>query len=141
MQSKEAKNLSKRVTRNIGELAMAFKDKGAPDKRKATNKDECYNYHKFGHFGRDCFLPNRRLNKTTQQLQSRRRRRESRRNRAQCRDRSGGQSDTPYQAYQTSKNKTRYENNSDSKPFAPRPVKTAFMVKEQRDNLGLQRPF
>ena len=144
LQSKEAKNLSKRATGNTGELAMAFRDKGAPGKRKATNEYECYNCHKFGHFGRDCFLPDRRLNRTTQQSQSRRydsRRGDSRRNGAQRQGRSGGRSDTPYRAHQASENKTRHENDSDSEPFAPGPVETAFMVKEQRDGLGLQRPL
>lgn len=50
LQSKEAKNLSKRVTRNTGKLAIVFRDKGAPDKKKVTNKDKCYNCYKFGHF-------------------------------------------------------------------------------------------
>ena len=64
LQSQKAINLSKQATGDIGDLAMAFRDKDS--KRKVNSDDECYNYHKFGHFGRDCFLPDRRQqNKNT----------------------------------------------------------------------------
>ena len=66
LQSKEAKNLSKQATGSTGNLAMAFRDKSG-SKKKANSNDECYNCHKLGHFGRDCSLPNRRLNRNTQQ--------------------------------------------------------------------------
>ncbi len=139
LQSKEAKNFSKGATGGgNGDLAMAFRDKGA--KRKATNDDKCYNCHKFGHFGRDCFLPDRRLNRATQQFwRDNSQRRNS--HRGGARGRSGGRSDTPNRAYQALENKMKqqYEDDFDSKPFAPGPVKTNFMVKEQRD--GLHRPL
>ncbi len=65
LQSKEVKNLSKQATGDTGDLTMAFRDKGP--KRKANSDDECYNCHKFGHFGWNCFLLDRRLNRNTQQ--------------------------------------------------------------------------
>lgn len=45
LQSKEAKNLSKRSTGAVSDLAMAFRD----NKRKVVNKDECFNCHQVGH--------------------------------------------------------------------------------------------
>lgn len=63
LQSKEAKNLSKYAIRDTGNLAMAFKDKSP--KKKANSNDKYYNYHKFGYFGRNYFLPDRRLNRNT----------------------------------------------------------------------------
>lgn len=59
LQSKEAKNISKRTTGAVGDLAMAFRD----GKRKANSDDEYYNCHKLGHFGRDCSLSDKRLNR------------------------------------------------------------------------------
>lgn len=35
-------------------------------KKKANSDDKCYNYYKLDHFGQNCFLFNKRLNKTTQ---------------------------------------------------------------------------
>ena len=140
IQSKKAKNLSKRATGNTGKLAIAFRGKGAPGKRKNTNEDECYNCHKFRHFRQDCFFSDRRLNRTTQQLQSRKnnlRKENSYRNGAQHQSQSGRRSDTLYRAHQTSENKMRHKNNSDFEPFAPGPVGTVFMVKKQQDGLGL----
>ena len=62
LQSKEAKNISKQATEEgIGNLAMAFKNNNA-SKKKTNSHKECYNYHKLGHFGRDCSLPDRQLN-------------------------------------------------------------------------------
>ena len=130
-QSKEAKNLSKQATGGTGDLAMAFRDKSGP-KKKANSDDECYNYHKLGHFGRDCSLPDKRLNRNTQQS----RREQSRRGDSRRGYQSGGQSDsraTPNRAHQASENKTKYKDNSDPEPFAPGTIGTAFMVKEQRD--------
>lgn len=65
LQSKEAKNLSKHATGDTGDLAIAFRDK-SPSK-KANSDDKCYNYYKYRHFRRDYFLPERRLNRNTQQ--------------------------------------------------------------------------
>lgn len=62
LQLKKAKNISKRTTDAVGDLAMAFRDNGAP-KRKANSNEECYSYHKLGYFRRDCPLPNKRLNR------------------------------------------------------------------------------
>lgn len=65
LQSKEARNISKRATgEGIDNLAMAFRNNNAP-KRKANSHKEYYNCHKLGHFGRDCPLPDRRLNQST----------------------------------------------------------------------------
>lgn len=46
---------------------MAFRDKRL--KRKANSDDKCYNCYMLKHFGRDCFLLDRKLNRTTQQFQ------------------------------------------------------------------------
>lgn len=71
LQPKEVKNLSKWVTENTGNLAIGFREKISSIKRKVTNKDKYYNCYIFGYFGCDCFLFDRRLNKTgnTQQSQ------------------------------------------------------------------------
>lgn len=122
LQSKEAKNLSKQAIRDTSNLAMAFKDKRF--KKKANSDNQYYNYYKFGHFGRDSFLPKRKLNRMTQQS---RRRKSQRRN--SCNGRSG-QSNTPNRAHQAVKNK--HNDNSDPKPFAPDFVGNAFMIKKQK---------
>ena len=126
-QSKEAKNLSKRATGDARDLAMAFRDKGS--KRKANSNDECYNCQKFGHFGRDCFFPDRRQqNRNTQQSQ----REESWRGDSR-RSRGETQSNTPNRAHQAAENRSaKYDDDSNPKPFTPGPVGTAFMVKKQR---------
>lgn len=64
LQRREAKNISKRSTGAVGDVAMAFRDNQAT-KRKANSNEECYNCHRLGHFGCDCPLPDRRLNRNT----------------------------------------------------------------------------
>ncbi len=128
LQSKEAKNLSKQATGDTGDLAMAFRDKGP--KKKANSNDEYYNCHKFGRFGQDCFLLDRRLNRKTQQS----RREESRRGDSR-RGRGGTQSNTLNRAHQAAENRrAKHDNDSDLEPFVPGPVGTAFMVRD-----GLQK--
>lgn len=63
LQWKEAKLISKRTTGAVGDLAMTFKDNGTL-KRKTNSNEECFNCHNLGHFGRDCPLPDKRLNRT-----------------------------------------------------------------------------
>ena len=126
LQSKEAKNLSKRATGDIGILAMTFKDKNGP-KRKANNDNECYNCYKLGHFGQDCSLPNRRLNKNTQQS----RREKSRRGNSRRGHQSGERSDLRVisnRAHQASENKSKYEDNSNPELFVSGTIGTAFIV-------------
>lgn len=129
LQSKEAKNLSKRAIGDIGNLAMASKDKGRP-KRKANSNNECYNCHKFGYFEQDCLLPNRRLNRNIQQSWREESWKRDLRREHQSRRQNDSRA-TPNRAYQTPENKIRYKDtNSDSKPFVPRTIRTLFMVKE-----------
>lgn len=48
LQSKEVENLSKRLTRTIEDLVIAFRD----NKHKATNSyKKCFYCHKFNYFG------------------------------------------------------------------------------------------
>lgn len=63
---KEAKNLSKQATGDTGDMTMAFKDKKL--KKKANSDDEYYNCHKLEYLEQDYFLPNKRLNRITQQF-------------------------------------------------------------------------
>lgn len=56
LQSKKAKNISKRTTKGTKKLAMAFKDNNGP-KRKALSHKKYYNYHKLRHFGEIILTP------------------------------------------------------------------------------------
>ncbi len=47
----------------MSDLVMTFSDKKL--KKKANSDDKYYNCYKFGHFRKDCFFPDRRLNRTT----------------------------------------------------------------------------
>lgn len=120
LQSKEAKNISKRTTGAVGDLAMAFRD----GKRKANSDDECYNWHKLGHFGRDCPLPDKRLNRIKHPHRA------GSRSGSQTPNQSNSR---PNRAHQTAED----HDDSDPELFTPGPVATAFMVKEQQQ---LQRP-
>lgn len=68
MKSKEAKNLSKQDTGNTSDLVIALTDKDTPGKRKIASENKYYNCHKFGHFKRDSFLSDRKVNRNTQQF-------------------------------------------------------------------------
>lgn len=63
LHSKKVRNFSKRATRDTRDLAMAFRNKKRP-KRKANSDDKCYRCHKLGHFRRNHFFPDRKLNRT-----------------------------------------------------------------------------
>lgn len=46
---------------------MTFSDRSVPNrKKKATNKDKCYNCHKSVYFKKGYFLPDKKLNRITQ---------------------------------------------------------------------------
>lgn len=51
---KEAKNLSKRAIKAIGDLFMAFCDRNCDRKREANTDNEYYNCYKLRHFSRNC---------------------------------------------------------------------------------------
>ncbi len=122
--SHEAKNLSKQATRDTGDLAMAFRDKGP--KTKANSDDEWYNCHKFSHFGRDCFLLDKRLNRNTQQSQG-----EESWRRNSRRGKGGTQNNTLNPVHQAAENgSTKHNDNSDLEPFIPGPIGTTFMIRD-----------
>lgn len=132
LQSKEAKNLSKRATGSVGDLAMAFRD----GKRKANTDDKCYNCHKLGHFGRDCLFPDKRLNRiqnprssgSGSSSQSGSQPTNNRNNNPRTQSRVPSRNDSrPNRAHQTTEN----HNDSGYGPFEPGPIGTAFMVKKQ----------
>lgn len=47
------------TTRTVGDFVIALQDK----KRKAYNNNKYYKYGKLGHFGQNCFFPNKRFHK------------------------------------------------------------------------------
>lgn len=57
--SVKAKFISKRATKVTGDLAMMFRRRNS-ERQKASSDNKCYNYQKYGHFGRDCKLPDQR---------------------------------------------------------------------------------
>lgn len=125
LQSEEAKNPSKWAIGDLCNLVMAFRNKkNASEKRKTTTENEYYNCHKLWHFGQDCFLPNRKLNRTTQKSQREKsRRRNPCKRRRQRKKHSRGQNKTPNRAHQTN-------HRSDPIPFVSEAVGIIFMVKE-----------
>ncbi len=66
LQSKETKNISKQATGVVANVVILFRNNQGM-KKKANSNEKCYNCHKFGHFGRNYQLLNRRLNKNTNQ--------------------------------------------------------------------------
>lgn len=102
---------------------MAFRDNQAT-KRKASSNEECYNCHRIGHFGCDCSLPDRRLNRNTNPPS----RNQSREGSA---PRQRGRSSNPNRVHQAAEQ----EEDSDPEPFAPGPVGKACMAVESLQNL------
>ena len=107
---------------------MALKNKNVP-KKKGNSDDKYCNCHKLGHLRQNCSLSNRKLNKIIQQ--SWRKELLGRDSQKSCQ--SGGLSNSRIiqnRAYQASEKKSRYKDNCDSKSFAHRPIRAAFMIKE-----------
>lgn len=125
-QSKKAKSLSKLAIGDNSNLVRAFKDKNMS--KKVNSNSECYNYYKLGHFGQDYSLPYKKLNRNTQQFQ----RKQSQKKDSQGKYQNEGQNDSKEianQAHQASENK----DDSNSKLFILGAIRTAFMVKKQRN--------
>ncbi len=61
LSSAKAKLLSKRAVGATTKLAHMLRNNNQKRKATATSDDECFNYHKMRHFGRDCRMPNYRL--------------------------------------------------------------------------------
>lgn len=128
LQSKEVKNLSVQATGNINDLAMTLRDKGTPRKRKVISQNKYYNYYKFEYFERNYFLPNTRVNRNTQQSWKEK----LCRRKKQYRSHNRRWNDTLNQVYQALENKSKHDNNSNTKPFIPRPIGSVFIIKKQK---------
>ena len=115
LQSKEAKNISKRTTKVTSNLAIAFRDSNSP-KKKAYRDKEYFNYHKLGHFGRDCRQPDRRLARIGGPSI-----------RVRTNNRSGLR--TPHRAHLTTENTEDFDN---IEPFVLGLVGKACMAKKQQ---------
>lgn len=61
LQSKEVKNLSKRGTGAIGDLAILFCNHDWNRKRKVNTNNKYYNCHKLGHFGQNYFFSRQKI--------------------------------------------------------------------------------
>lgn len=128
LQSKEAKNISKRAIGGTGDLAMAFRENNNMFKRKVSSHEKCSNCHELGHFGRDCPQPDKGLQRPNSYS----------RNDSQQRNRDGNR---PHTSRNDSRNDSRprprahqtieYREDDDSEPerFPAGQVGTAFMVK------------
>lgn len=101
------------------------------EKRKANTNNKCYNCHKLGHFGQDCLLPDKRLNRI-EHLQKN----SGSKSGLQISNNQNNKSHTPIQnnlqilnkGHQTAEN----NNNSNPKPFELKSIGIAIMVKDQQ---------
>lgn len=103
-------------------------------KRKANTDDKCYNYHKFGHFGQNCSLPDKKLNRIQNFYNSGSRSSSQSGSQAQNNN-SRVQSQVPSRnnsqinrANQTMENYDK----SDHEFFKPGPIGATFIVKERQ---------
>ena len=134
LQSKETKNMSKRTIGGMGELTMIIKDNINSLKRKANSNKKCFNYHKLGHFERDCPYLDKKYQLSNPNLYS------SKNNQSQYRDGVNklnplkNKSWSCFQVYQVIENK---KNNSEREPFPPSQAETAFIVKKLKRTTNL----
>lgn len=118
LQSKKVKNIGKKTTEVIRDLAIGLRNsnnykKGA--KRKAGSDEKYYNCHKLGYYARDYNIPDKRPYQ---------------RNRDQSQNSTRGrQNNNRNRTHQATANNN--VNNSDPKPFLPGQVLKIFMVKKQ----------
>lgn len=114
---------------------MAFRDK--KPKRKENSDNKYYNCHKLGHFKRDCFLLDKRLNRTIQQSRREKSQRKDLWRERQNRDYSRGQNNLraiTNWAHQALENRTKHNHHDNFEPklFIPGTIGTAFLVKEKQ---------